>query len=88
MKKFELETLLIGHVRPLFRPTKSIEPNTRPCGDLGICDEDLWELVEMAMDRLGMPRPTSDNPAYVPISQNDLTFADLADWLIEQQRPM
>jgi hypothetical protein len=62
-------------------PRRSIVSDTRICGDLGICDEDMWDLIDDALDHLGVSRPSPSNPALIDIQHRQITFSDLASWI-------
>lgn len=82
----KVENLLMDHVRPMLREGIVLHPTTRLCGDLGICDEDLWEVLDFALEEMGIEKPTPSEPGQIGKHHGELTFADLAAWLLDRQR--
>lgn len=51
------------------------------CRKLGLCDEDLWDMIDYALDRFNINKPTNKSPFYININENDITFRNLAEWI-------
>lgn len=62
--------------------TKAITASTRICADLGVCDEDLSELVEELFARVGLEMP--EVTTVLPASEDDLTVDDLVSYVEEK----
>jgi hypothetical protein len=76
-----VEEALIGYVQEMIGPTRTLTPETRICGELGICDEDLWDIIDHVLACFRVPPPTSAQPAQIDLKQSDITFRSLADWI-------
>ncbi len=55
-----------------------ITSTSRICGDLGVCDDDLSELVEELFGRLGYR--VSEETTVLPVPQDKLSVAHSGHW--------
>ena len=58
-----------------------ITPSSRLCGQLGVCDDDLSDLVEELFRCLGYTVPAG--PTELPASEDMISVADLVAFLEE-----
>ena len=76
-----VEQALVVYARDEVGPKRTVSSKTRICGELGICDEDLWDMIDHVLTEFRIPRPTNQNPAHIDIHQRHLTFRMLAEWI-------
>lgn len=76
-----VEFMLKRYASGIYGTKKKLESNMRICKDLGLCDEDLWDMIDNIFDSIGVARPTTDLPIYISLDQNNITFLNLAEWI-------
>ena len=81
-----IESVLIAYASEIFGKCMNLNSSTRICSDLGLCDEDLWDMINHALEIFNLPKPTNEAPAYIGIHQKDITFENLADWISRIER--
>ncbi|RYE73495.1 MAG: hypothetical protein EOP19_29295 [Hyphomicrobiales bacterium] len=69
---------------------RTITPQTEPCRQLGICEEDLDDLQINAAKDVGLRPPLRGEPLVIPWHGPNMpsTIADLAGWLAANGRPL
>ena len=77
-----VQQLLFGYVQEIFKRSRPLTLDTRICGDLGLCDEDLWELIDHVFDTISVAKPSGADPAIINIQQRDITFGNLTEWIV------
>ena len=85
----QLTEALIVRCREEIGKPRDITPDTDPCRQLGICEEDLDEVQIDAAARLGLRLPYPGEPLIVPWrGPNDgMNIAELAGWIAVNARP-
>lgn len=77
-----VERLLISYAQEIV-PKRSITGSTRVCGDLGICDEDLWDMLDYTLSQLNVEKPIASSSPLINIHQRKLTISDLSEWICD-----
>ena len=73
---------VIEYLKQVLGAGYQFEATSRICGDFGLCDEDLWDLIDHVLNRCALPKPSGATPAYIGIHQAKLTVSDLAQWIV------
>jgi hypothetical protein len=55
------------------------------CRNLGLCDEDLWDMIDYVLDNYCLDKPTENSPDNLSMHENDITFSNLARWIYESK---
>ena len=76
-----IENVLKEYAYGIYGHKKEFSSDEKICRKLGLCDEDLWDMIDYALDRLDITKPTNQSPAYINIKENDITFNNLAEWI-------
>jgi hypothetical protein len=82
------EALIIRCREEIDRP-RNITPDTDPCRQLGICEEDLDEVQLDAAASLGLRLPYPGEPLVLPWRgpKGGMSIAELAGWIAVNARP-